>query len=159
MYVQQSAGGDCFDVCEGHPPVKVIDYENECMNDNHDPGCLCGYGRTDKLHFLAAPEKVATLKADPYMPGSPNLLYFKEIEPATRLDKLTHYWVLTDHLGVRLAASIDFYGFKEEAIDNAIAIFGKEVWAGIHSIPDHDDYHRVLNAGIALEAEALEIKE
>lgn len=135
--------------------VNVIDYENECMNDDHDPGCLCGYGRTDKLHFLAAPEKVATLKADPYMPGSPNLLYFKEIEPATRLDKLTHYWVLTDHKDVRIAESIHFYGFKEEAIDNALAIFSKEIIAGHHAIPNEDDYFLVLEMCADKEVKAI----
>lgn len=134
----KSAGGDCFDVCEGHPPVKVIDYVNECFNDDHDPGCLCGFGRTEVP--FREPKQAIPDQPDPYRPGSPNLLYFKEVEPYTRLDKLTHCWVLTDHKGVRIAESIHFYGFKEEAIANALAIFSKEIIAGHHSIPNEDDY-------------------
>ena len=88
--------------------VNVIDYENECMNDNHDPGCLCG-----APHFFEAlaREKDAS-KPDPYRPGTPNLLYFKEVVPSTHMDHLTHYWVLTDHKGVRIAEAAGFFRYK-----------------------------------------------
>lgn len=131
--------------------VNVIDYANECENDNHDPGCSCG-----APHFLEALARAKDAsKPDPYRPGKPNLLYFKEVVPSTHMDHLTHYWVLTDHKGVRIAEAAGFFRYKQEAMFNCLLIFAKEIWEGHHTVTDVEDWNLLMEVGAELESKAI----
>ena len=127
-----------------------IDYDNECMNDNHDRGCTCGEGRMD-LRSTNNPNHQAWIKGDPYRPERPNVLYFHKANRANKDDTQLDFWVLRDGNGHRIAASCDFYESKERAMLNAIAIFGKEIWAGYHEVSNQND-------GALLPALAIEIE-
>lgn len=87
---------------------------------------------------------------DPHRPEKPNLLYFRERQNVSRHSN-KHYWVLTDHSGIRIASSHTNFLDKHGAIRNCIDLFGKEIWAGYHHIPDSVDYQLVLDEGIRRE--------
>lgn len=90
---------------------------------------------------------------DPYRPEHPNNLYFV----ADRYPRKTHYyWQLQSHDGKVIGSSNESYPEKIDAIRNAIALFGKEIWAGYHIVVDPSDHRLVLEEGVRQETEFAE---
>lgn len=118
--------------------MAVIDYTNECDNEDHNPGCICG------VPFFNAKASVKTVKQDPYHQDEPNKLYFRQYDPTFSGDTLVHYWMLTNPLGIRIAAAENIYSSKLEAMRNCITIFGRELRAGDHRVVDDDDNKLML---------------
>jgi hypothetical protein len=84
---------------------------------------------------------------DPYRPASPNILYFKEVSPnpSTLQDEQVHYWVLTDAHNVRLSESSYFFDSKDNAIANAMQVFGQEIRSGYHTVYGFEAWNHILN--------------
>lgn len=79
-------------------------------------------------------------KLDPHA----NKLYFLAHQP-TGPNKSAYYsWVLKDYHGARIGMSIDVYPEKISAVRNAIALFGREIFAGEHKTIDPEDQTLVM---------------
>ena len=77
-----------------------------------------------------------------------NKLYF--YEQVSKSDGKTRYgWRLKATNGKIIGGSTELYSKKIYAIRNAITLFGKELWAGIHIVPDEADNALVLKEGVA----------
>lgn len=77
-----------------------------------------------------------------------NKLYF--YEQVSKSDgKTRHGWRLASMNGKIIGGSTELYSKKIYAIRNAITLFGKELWAGIHIVPDEADNALVLKEGVA----------
>ncbi|QJD49642.1 hypothetical protein HWD32_gp67 [Gordonia phage Secretariat] len=111
----------------------TIEYVTECLND-------CD----EEFHA----------EEDVFRPEQPNVLQFKQVNQTSQHDKLVHYWVLSDHAGVRIASSCHFYESKDEAMKNCIAIFGKELWAGYHLVRKDAEWNRLLEIAEWIENRA-----
>lgn len=81
----------------------------------------------------------------PAKPNKPNKLYFLESEEKNK----RHYWQIKSSNGKIIGGSTELYSKKIYAIRNAIMLFGKELWAGVHIVPDEADNALVLKEGVA----------
>lgn len=134
--------------------MAAIDYTNECDNDEHNPGCICG------VPFFNPKARVSTTtKTDPYCLTEPNKLYFRKYDPTFSGDEQVHYWLLTNSTGRVFASSREIFMSKLEAIQNAIAVFGRELRAGDHRIVDDKDNTLVLEELHRIEAEINPIEK
>lgn len=140
--------------------MATIDYTNECDNDDHNPGCICGVPFFNA--FNAKTRAPQTPKPDPYRPAEPNKLYFKKLEPTFVGDEQIYFWQLTNSEGRRLASSHDIFCTKLEAIQNAIAVLGRELRHGDHRVVDDldnqmvlDEFHRIEDEVNSTEKKAV----
>lgn len=71
-------------------------------------------------------------------------------EQVSKSDGKTRYgWCLKSVNGKIIGGSTELYSKKIYAIRNAITLFGKELWAGVHIVPDEADNALVLKEGVA----------
>lgn len=96
-----------------------------------------------------ATKKLKKPKVNVQKPAKPNKLYFYETEPRVAGAKKQYGWTLRSSNGKTIGASSELYSKKIYAIKNAIALFGKELWAGVHIVPDEADNALVLKEGVA----------
>ncbi|WNN94388.1 hypothetical protein SEA_ENDAVE_68 [Gordonia phage EndAve] len=137
-------------------PNCVCETQNheECENDDHEPGCTCGCAHYLTRIFLAKDRNEVYQKQrekDAFRPPQPNILQFKQVNQSSPADRLTHYWVLRDNNGAHICGSSHFFESKAEAIENCLAIFSKELWAGYHRVTKEDDWELVLQIGMDME--------
>lgn len=137
--------------------MTTIDYTNECDNDDHNPGCICGVPFFNA--FNSKTRVPVTPKNDPYRPDEPNKLYFKKLDPTFNGDEQLHLWEIRNPLGVRIASANDIYFTKIEAIKNTIAIFGRELREGDHRVVDDRDNALVLEELHRIENEVRETEK
>lgn len=88
---------------------------------------------------------------DPHRPATPNILYFQEFVPATGENLLSYNWVLKNGDGIRIGSSCGIFSTKNEVVRNAIAVMGKEIWAGYHVVDDRDYYVYTQEVGVMIE--------
>lgn len=93
-----------------------------------------------------ATKKLKKPKVNAPKPAKPNKLYFYETAPE---GKKQYSWRLQSSNGKIIGASSESYSKKIYAIRNAIKMFGKELWAGVHVVPDEADNALVLKEGVA----------
>lgn len=96
-----------------------------------------------------ATKKLKKPKVDMPKPAKPNKLYFYETEPRVEGAKKQYGWTLKSSNGKTIGTSSEQYSKKIYAIRNAITLFGKELWAGFHIVPDEADNALVLKEGVA----------
>lgn len=95
-----------------------------------------------------ATKKLKKPKVNVQKPAKPNKLYF--YEQVSKSDGKTRYgWRVKSVNGKLIGASSELYSKKIYAIRNAITLFGKELWAGVHIVPDEADNALVLKEGVA----------
>lgn len=94
-------------------------------------------------------KKLKKPKVNTPKPAKPNKLYFYETEPKVKGAKKQYGWTLQSSNGKIIGASSESYSKKIYAIRNAITLFGKELWAGAHVVPDEADNALVLKEGVA----------
>ena len=90
-------------------------------------------------------KKLKKPKVNTPKPAKPNTLYFLESEEKNK----RHYWQIKSSNGKIIGGSTELYSKKIYAIRNAITLFGKELWAGVHIVPDEADNALVLKEGVA----------
>ena len=94
-------------------------------------------------------KKLKKPKVNAPKPAKPNKLYFYETEPKVEGDKKQYVWILRSTNGKIIGISSEKYSKKIYAIRNAITLFGKELWSGVHIVPDEADNALVLKEGVA----------
>lgn len=95
-----------------------------------------------------ATKKLKKPKVNALKPAKPNKLYF--YDTVSKSDGKTRYgWRVKSVNGKLIGASSELYSKKIYAIRNAITLFGKELWAGVHIVPDEADNALVLKEGVA----------